>query len=153
MSPKLTFTIGSAITFFFSAAFFIAPEFFTMTAFPAAKGFAIDVGITMRYVLAATIFGVCCLLFQARKLEREADQKNVLLGAAAIVLCHRVARELGAGVLGGLTAATFWSAYLPVSVFAGLAVRKLGYFWLPPLHHGSGAPSRLRGCRSAATPT
>lgn len=78
---------------------------------------------------------------------------NVLLGAAAIVLCHRVARELGAGVLGGLTATTFWSAYLPVSVFAGLAVRKLGYFWLPPLHHGSGAPSRLRGCRSAATPT
>ena len=76
MSPKLTFTIGSAITFLFSAAFFVAPEFFTMTAFPAAKGFAIDVGITMRYVLAATIFGVCCLLFQARSLERESDKKT-----------------------------------------------------------------------------
>ena len=82
MSPKLTFTICSAITFLLSAAFFIAPEFFTMTAFPAAKGFAIDVGMTMRYLLAATMFGVCCLLFQARNIERESDQENVLLGAA-----------------------------------------------------------------------
>ena len=103
MSPKLTFTIGSAITFLFSAAFFVAPEFFTMTAFPAAKGFAIDVGITMRYVLAATIFGVCCLLFQARNLERESDQKNVLLGAAigfTVVCATILCITLGRGVEG-----------------------------------------------------
>ena len=128
MSPKLTFTIGSAITFFFSAAFYVAPEFFTMTAFPAAKGFAIDVGITMRYVLAATIFGVCCLLFQARKLEREADQKNVLLGAAIgfTVVCATIVyatffRELGGSippiVATGLMAVLNWFSWARIESY------------------------------------
>ena len=105
MSPKLTFTLGAVVTFIFSAAFFLAPEFFTMTAFPSAKGFAIDVGITMRYVLAATIFGVCCLLFQARNLEKERDQKNILLSAAIgfTVVCATIVyatffRELSGSV-------------------------------------------------------
>ena len=63
-----------------------------MTAFPAAKGLALDVGITLRYVLAATIFGVCCLLFQARKLVGESEQKNILLGAAVgfTVVCATI---------------------------------------------------------------
>ena len=82
MSPKLTLTIGSAVTYLFSAAFVAAPEFFTMNAFPAAEGFALDVGITMRYLLAATNFGVSVLLFQVRNLERESDQKNVLLASS-----------------------------------------------------------------------
>ena len=42
---------------------------------------------------------------------------NVFLGAVAIILCHRVARELGAGVVGRLLAATFWSFYLPAAVY------------------------------------
>ena len=128
MSPKLTFTIGSAITFLFSAAFFVAPEFFTMTAFPAAKGFAIDVGITMRYVLAATIFGVCCLLFQARNLERESDQKNVLLGAAIgfTVVCATIVyvtffRELGGSippiVATGLMAVLNWFSWAKIESY------------------------------------
>ena len=122
MSPKLTFTICSAITFLFSAAFYVAPEFFTMTAFPAAKGFAIDVGITMRYVLAATIFGVCCLLFQARNLEREGDQKNVLLGAAIgftvvcttivyVTLFHELGGSIPPIVATGLMAVLSWFSW------------------------------------------
>ena len=53
-----------------------------MNAFPAAEGFALDVGITMPYLLATTIFGVSVLLFQVRNLERESDQKNVLLASS-----------------------------------------------------------------------
>ena len=82
MSPKLTFTIGSAITFLFLATFGAAPELFTMNAFPAAEGFALDVGITVRYLLAATIFGVSVLLFQVRNLERQSDQKKFLLASS-----------------------------------------------------------------------
>ena len=127
MSPKLTFTIGSAITFLFSAAFFIAPEFFTMTAFPAAKGFAIDVGITMRYVLAATIFGVCCLLFQARNIESEGDQKSILLGAAIgfTIVCVTIVyattfRELSGSIppiiATGLMAILNWLSWAKIKV-------------------------------------
>ena len=127
MSPKLTFTIGSAITFFFSAAFFIAPEFFTMTAFPAAKGFAIDVGITMRYVLAATIFGVSYLLFQARSLEREGDQKKTLLGAAigftivwATIVYATIFRELSGSIppiiATGLMAVLNWLSWAKIKI-------------------------------------
>ena len=36
----------------------------------------------MRYLLAATNFGVSVLLFQVRNLERESDQKNVLLASS-----------------------------------------------------------------------
>ena len=82
MPAKITFSICSNITFLISAAFYIVPEYFTLTASPNAKGLAVDVGITTRYVLAAVIFCVCCLLFQAKNLVREGDQKNCLLGAA-----------------------------------------------------------------------
>ena len=53
-----------------------------MMAFPAAKSLALDVGISMHYILVAAIFVMCCLFFQARNLEGESNQKNVLLGAA-----------------------------------------------------------------------
>jgi hypothetical protein len=82
MSPKVTFTICSAITFLFSASAYVAPEFFTKMAFPAAEGLALDVGISMRYFMAAAIFVVCCLFFQARNLVRESDQMHILLGGA-----------------------------------------------------------------------
>ena len=79
---KIRFNMCSIITFLFSAAFYIAPEFFTILAFPTSKGLALDVGITMSYFLAAGMFCVCCLLFQAKYLVRESDQKSYHLGAA-----------------------------------------------------------------------
>ena len=43
---------------------------------------------------------------------------NALLGGLAILLCYAVAKEAGAGRLGGLLAALFWATYLPASVYS-----------------------------------
>jgi 4-amino-4-deoxy-L-arabinose transferase-like glycosyltransferase len=42
---------------------------------------------------------------------------NMALGGVAIVLCHRIASEVGAGRLGRLAAAALWAVYLPASVY------------------------------------
>jgi hypothetical protein len=43
---------------------------------------------------------------------------NALLGGLAIVLCHALASEAGAGKTGRLLAAALWAVYLPSSVYA-----------------------------------
>lgn len=42
---------------------------------------------------------------------------HLLLGAIAIVLCHRVAGAAGAGRIGRLLAAAVWAAYLPTGIY------------------------------------
>ena len=42
---------------------------------------------------------------------------NVILGGVAIALCYMVAREAGAGRIGGLLASAIWAVYLPASVY------------------------------------
>ena len=39
MSPKLTFTICSAVSFLFSISFYVFAEFFTKITFPQAEGY------------------------------------------------------------------------------------------------------------------
>ncbi len=89
MSPKLTFTICSAVSFLFSISFYTAAEFFTNITFPQAEGNAVEVGIAMRYVLAGTIFLSSSMLFHLRHLTGEANQKSVLFGTSIgfAVLC------------------------------------------------------------------
>lgn len=126
MPAKITFSICSIITFLFSAAFYAVPEYFTILAFPNAKGLALDVGITTRYVLAATIFCVSCLLFQARNLMRESDQKNCLLGAAIgfsvvcstflyLTLFHGVDGSIGPFIATGLMALLCWLSWAKIN--------------------------------------
>ena len=125
MSPKLTFTICSAIAFLFSASAYVAPEFFTKMAFPAAEGLALDAGISMRYFMAAAIFVVCCLFFQAKNLEGESNQKNVLLGGAvgftivvATILYVTLVRGVEAtipSIIGtGLVAVLMWVSWAKI---------------------------------------
>ena len=89
MSPKLTFTICSAVSFLFSISFYTAAEFFTNITFPQAEWNAVEVGIAMRYVLAGTIFLSSSMLFHLRHLTGEANQKSVLFGTSVgfAVLC------------------------------------------------------------------
>jgi len=70
MSPKLTFTIYSAIAFLFSASAYVAPEFFTTMAFPAANGLALDVGISTRYFSGATYL-LCAAYFSKPETMKE----------------------------------------------------------------------------------
>ena len=82
MSPKLTFTICSAVSFLFSISFYVFAEFFTKITFPQAEGYAIELGNAMRYVLAAIIFLASSMLFHLRNLTGESNQKSVLFGTS-----------------------------------------------------------------------
>ena len=82
MSPKLTFTICSAVSFLFSISFYVFAEFFTKITFPQAEGYAIELGNAMRYVLAASIFLASSMLFYLRNLTGESNQKSVLFGTS-----------------------------------------------------------------------
>jgi len=82
MSPKLTFTICSAVSFLFSISFYVFAEFFTKITFPQAEGYAIELGNAMRYVLAASIFLASSMLFHFRNLTGESNQKSVLFGTS-----------------------------------------------------------------------
>ena len=82
MSPKLTFTICSAVSFLFSISFCVFGEFFTKITFPQAEGYAIELGNAMRYVLAASIFLASSMLFHLRNLTGESNQKSVLFGTS-----------------------------------------------------------------------
>lgn len=46
-----------------------------------------------------------------------AQSLNIILGGATIVLCYFVAKESGAGRVGGYIAAIIWSLYVPASVY------------------------------------
>ena len=89
MSPKLTFTICSAVSFLFSISFYTAAEFFTNITFPQAEGNAVEVRSAMRYMLAGTIFLSSSMLFRLRHLTSEDNQKSVLFGTSIgfAVLC------------------------------------------------------------------
>ena len=80
MSPKLTFTICSAVSFLFSISFYVFAEFFTKITFPQAEGYAIELGNAMRYVLAAIIFLASSMLFHLRNLTGEPNQESILFG-------------------------------------------------------------------------
>ena len=82
MSPKLTLTICSAVSFLFSISFYVFAEFFTKITFPQAEGYAIELGNAMRYVLAASIFLASSMLFHLRNLTGESNQKSVLFGTS-----------------------------------------------------------------------
>jgi 4-amino-4-deoxy-L-arabinose transferase-like glycosyltransferase len=61
---------------------------------------------------------------------------NALLGCLAIMLCHAVAKQAGAGRPGRLLAAAFWALYLPASLYVVYAFKEnlltplmLGVLW------------------------
>jgi Na+-driven multidrug efflux pump len=82
MTPRITFLICSAVGLFFAVAFCLAPKFFTHQAWPTAEGQALEIAVTMRYVVAAMIFHVSLLLFAASKVVGAGNQKPVMLSSA-----------------------------------------------------------------------
>ncbi len=105
MSVKVAFSICSAITFLVAAAFMTMPEHITMNEFVAAEGYAVDVGVTMRYLLGGVIFSVSCILFYSRKIDGANNQRSLLLGAgigfAAVcitIICVTLFRELASSI-------------------------------------------------------
>ena len=82
MPFKTMMTVASIIPLVFGIAFLVVPQFFILGTYPNAEGFALEVGITQRYVMAGMLFIVLCLLFQSRNIEKVDDQKAILLGVS-----------------------------------------------------------------------
>lgn len=94
MSPKPTFLICAAVGLIFAVAFALAPKFFTLGAWPTAEGLALEIGVSIRYVLAAAIFQVSLLQFAASTIKGADNQKLIMLSSAigftivcATILC------------------------------------------------------------------
>ena len=122
MPFKTMMTVASIIPLVFGIAFLVVPQFFILGTYPNAEGFALEVGITQRYVMAGMLFIVLCLLFQSRNVEKVDDQKAILLGVsigfavmcAVIVILEGPVRGLPLLVpptiaTGAIAILSFWS--------------------------------------------
>ncbi len=89
MPYKTMINVATAVPLIFALAFAAMPEFFVLGTFPSAEGLALAVGVYYRYVMAAMIFMVLCVVFQARSIEDVSNQKAILLGVglAFTVMC------------------------------------------------------------------
>ena len=80
-----------------------------------------EIGITHRYDMAGMLFMVVCFAFQSRNVEKEDNQKAILLGAAiafsamcAVIISIALFRGIPLDILpmiatGTLAALSFWS--------------------------------------------
>ena len=62
--------------------FALIPELVTLAAFPEAQGYALEVGVTLRYAMASVLFMVAIVIFSTRNIEAINDQRSILLGCA-----------------------------------------------------------------------
>ena len=74
--------IVSAVPLLFLIGFIAVPEFFVLQSYPSAKGLALEIGITHRYLMAGMLFIIVCIASQSRNVENVDKQKEILLGAA-----------------------------------------------------------------------
>ena len=99
MPYKIMMSVAAIVPLIFSLAFVAIPEFFILESYPNAEGFALEIGLTQRYVLAGMLFMWVCLLFQSRKVEKVDNQKEILLGVAIgfAVMCAVIILMEGPG--------------------------------------------------------
>ena len=82
MKTKLVLSICAAVPAIVTTIFVSIPELVTLTAFPEAQGYALDIGVTLRYALASVVFMVAIVIFSVRNIEAINDQRTVLMGCA-----------------------------------------------------------------------
>jgi len=99
MPYKKMMSVAAIVPLLFLIAFLVVPQFFILESYPDAKGLALEIGITHRYVMAGMLFIVVCLLFQSRKVEKVDNQKEILLGVAIgfAVMCAVIILMEGPG--------------------------------------------------------
>lgn len=82
MKPKIVISICAAVPATVATVFALIPEMVTLAAFPEAQGYALAVGVTLRYAMASVVFMVAIVIFSARNIEAVNDQRSILLGCA-----------------------------------------------------------------------
>ena len=80
MKTKLVLSICAAVPAIVATAFVSIPELLTLAAFPEAQGYALEIGVTLRYALASVLFMVASVIFSVRNIEAINDQRAVLMG-------------------------------------------------------------------------
>ena len=121
MPYKIMMSVAAIVPLLFSIAFLVVPQFFILESYPNAKGLALEIGITHRYVMAGMLFIVVCLLFQSRKVEKVDNQKEILLGVSigfavmcAVIISMPLCRDIPLSVppmiaTGAIAILSFWS--------------------------------------------
>ena len=121
MPYKIMMSVTAIVPLIFSVAFLVVPHFFILESYPNAKGLALEIGITQRYVMAGMLFMVVCLAFQSRNVEKVDDQKAILLGVAiglvamcAVIISMTVFRGIPLNIppmiaTGTVAVLSFWS--------------------------------------------
>ena len=82
MKTKLVLSICAVVPAIVAAAFVSIPELVTLATFPEAQGYALEIGVTLRYALASVVFMVAIVIFSVRNIEAINDQRTVLMGCA-----------------------------------------------------------------------
>ena len=124
MSFKKMMSLVAIVPLIFLIAFIAVPEFFVLGSYPLAKGLALEIGITHRYLMSGMLFMVVCFAFQSSKVDGVDNQKVILLGVAIgfSVMCAIIIfmagpfRGLPLSVppmiaTGAIAALSFWSRW------------------------------------------
>ena len=82
MPYKRMMYIAAAVPLLFLIGFIAVPEFFVLQSYPGAKGLALEIGITHRYLLAGMLFIIVCIASQSSNVENVDNQRTILLGTA-----------------------------------------------------------------------
>tara|TARA_Y100000996_G_C22365169_1_gene578615 strand:+ start:67 stop:447 length:381 start_codon:yes stop_codon:yes gene_type:complete len=121
MSFKKMMSLVAIVPLIFLIAFIAVPEFFVLGSYPLAKGLALEIGITHRYLMSGMLFMVVCFAFQSRNIENVDDQKKILYGAVvgfsmmcAIIVTMPVLRGIPLSIppmiaTGTIAALSFWT--------------------------------------------
>tara|TARA_B100000029_G_scaffold199359_1_gene197735 strand:+ start:454 stop:834 length:381 start_codon:yes stop_codon:yes gene_type:complete len=80
MPYKNMMYIAAAVPLLFLIGFIAVPDFFVLQSYPAAKGLALEIGITHRYLMAGMLFIIVCIASQSSNVENVDNQKTILLG-------------------------------------------------------------------------
>ena len=121
MPYKTMMSIVATVPLIFLIAFVAVPEFFVLQSYPSAKGLALEIGITHRYIMSGRLFMVVCFAFQSRNVDKVDNQKAILLGAAigfsvmcAVIISMPVFRGIPLSIppmiaTGTIAVLSFWS--------------------------------------------
>ena len=121
MPFKKMMSIAATVPLIFLIAFVAVPEFFVLQSYPSAKGLALEIGITHRYIMSGMLFMVACFAFLSRNVEKVDNQKEILLGAAigfsvmcAVIISMPVFRGIPLSIppmiaTGTIAVLSFWS--------------------------------------------
>jgi len=80
MKTKLVLSICAAVPAIVAVVFASIPELVTLAAFPEAQGYALEIGVTLRYALASVVLMVAIVIFSVRNIEAINDQRAILMG-------------------------------------------------------------------------